>query len=95
MIGVPFPLAADGCGSTGRVTFRVPVARCRFTLQQLSALHLFPAPHTPVEDGPIVVSRLDDGQLFVHNGRHRVIRARLAGVDELDAVSLYDDGTTP
>jgi hypothetical protein len=77
-------------------TFRVLVDKCRFTLQALSAAHLFPAPHTPVEDGPIVVSRLDDGQLFVHNGRHRVIRARLNGTLELDAVSLYpDDDTTP
>jgi hypothetical protein len=77
-------------------TFRVPVDQCRFTLQALSAVHLFPTQHTACETGPIIVSRLDDGQLLVHNGRHRVIRARLNGVDELDAVSLYDDdGTAP
>lgn len=77
-------------------TFRVRVDQCRFTLQALSAAHLFPAPHTVCEDGPIVVSRLNDGNVLVHNGRHRVIRAMLAGDLELDAVSLYtDDDTTP
>lgn len=77
--------------------FRVRVADLRFTLQALSAVHLFPAPHTVCEEGPIVVSRLNDGtSLFVHNGRHRAVRAMLRGIEELDAVSLYeDDGTAP
>jgi hypothetical protein len=77
-------------------TFRVRADQCRFTLQALSPAHLFPAEHTICEDGPIVVSRLNDGNVFVHNGRHRVLRARLAGREWLDAVSLYDDDdTTP
>lgn len=77
-------------------TFRVRVDQCRFTLEALSAAHLFPAPHTLCESGPIVVSRLNDGNVFVHNGRHRVIRALIAGVEWIDAVSEYDDdGTTP
>lgn len=79
-----------------RPTFDVRVDQCRFTLQSLSAAHLYPAQHTPLDSGPIVVSRLDDGGLYVHNGRHRVLRARLAGQQWLNAVSLYDDdGTTP
>lgn len=78
------------------MAFMVRVRDCRMTLQQLSPRHLYPAPGLEVERGPIVVSRLDDGQLYVHNGRHRVLRARLAGVEWLEAVSLYDDDdTTP
>lgn len=83
MLSVPSP-----------VVFRVPVQQCRFTLQALSPAHIYPGAHTVLECGPIVVSRLDDGGFFVHNGRHRVIRARLAGVEWLDAVSLYDDDGT-
>lgn len=81
-----------------RRVFTVRAGDCRFTLQALSAAHLFPGPHTECEGGPIVVSRLDDGGLFVHNGRHRVIRALiLSGPDTpLAAVSEYDgDGTEP
>jgi hypothetical protein len=83
-------------GRAEMTTFRVRVDQCRFTLQKLSAAHLFPAPHTTLETGPIVVSRLNDGNVLVHNGRHRVIRALLAGQEWLDAVSEYDDDdTTP
>lgn len=81
---------------TTRPTFRVRVADCRFTLEKLSAAHLYPAPHTTLETGPIVVSRLNDGHLLVHNGRHRVIRALINGTEWLDAESEYDDDdTTP
>lgn len=77
-------------------TFLVRVDQCRFTLEKLSAAHLFPAPHTVTETGPIVISRLNDGNVFVHNGRHRVIRALIEGREWLDAVSEYDDDdTTP
>lgn len=81
-------------GGPARV-FRARVRDCRFTLQGLSAEHLFPGPSTVCEEGPIVVSRMNDGHLFVHNGRHRCLRALLAGVEELEAVSLYDDDTAP
>jgi hypothetical protein len=75
--------------------FRVRLADCVFTLQGISVEHLFPGPDTVCEEGPLVVSRLSDGRSwFVHNGRHRTIRGRLAGVDEHDAVSLYDDDGT-
>jgi hypothetical protein len=77
-------------------TFRVRVAQLRFTLEGLSAQHLFPGPHTVCEEGPLSVSRLNDGNLFVHNGRHRAVRAMIDGIEELDAVSEYDDdGTAP
>lgn len=77
-----------------RTVFRVRVRDCRFTVQAISVEHLFPGPGTVCEEGPLVVSRLNDGAWFVHNGRHRALRALLAGVDELDAVSLYDDDGT-
>lgn len=73
--------------------FRVRVEQCRFTLQGLDVNHLFPAPWLPVEAGPIIVSRLDSGDLFVWNGRHRLIRARLAGAEWIDAVD--HDHTAP
>jgi hypothetical protein len=80
---------------TGSV-FRVRTDQCRFTLEKLSAAHLFPAPHTILTDGPIIVSRLNDGNVFVHDGRHRVIRALIEHTEWLDAVSEYDDDdTTP
>lgn len=76
--------------------FQVPVAKCRFTLQAISAPHLFEKVDLPHEDGPLSVSVLSDGNYFVHNGRHRVIRALLDGTRYLDATSLYSgDGTRP
>lgn len=78
-----------------RKPFYVEVDRCVFTLQHISAPHLFGTP-ADAEEGPIVVSRLSDGNYFVHNGRHRVTRARLAGVGLILAESLYEgDGTEP
>ncbi len=74
----------------------VPVEQCRFTLQAISVPHLFEVPDLPRDEGPILVSRMDNGEFFVHNGRHRVIRARLAGDRWIDATSLYEnDGTAP
>jgi hypothetical protein len=69
-----------------RPTFRVPVRACRFPLHDLSVPHMFPAPGLVVADGPVRVSRLDNGEWFVQDGRHRVIRARLRGDVEIDAV---------
>lgn len=74
-------------------TFYVDVAKCVFTLQELSPPHLFVQEG---EAGPVVVSILSDGNYFVHNGRHRVIRAKLAGLKVIPATSLYEgDGTLP
>jgi hypothetical protein len=66
-------------------TLRVRLADCRFPLHDLSIPHMFPAPDLPLEDGPISVSRLDNGEWFVQSGRHRVIRARLRGDQDIDA----------
>lgn len=86
-----FEAALDGI--TGR-TFIVDARDCSFTLQAISADHLYPAADAVVERGPIVVSRMNDGRFFVHNGRHRVIRALLERSYRLVAKSLYDDDGT-
>lgn len=44
-------------------------------------------PSVPLSDGPIDVERLRDGHYFVHDGRHRVIRAKLRGESEIDAIT--------
>jgi len=51
--------------------------------------HLFPAEATVCETGPIVVSRMNDNNWFVHNGRHRCIRALLNGETTISATNLY------
>jgi hypothetical protein len=78
--------------------FLVRAGDCRFTLQAVSANHLFPGPNTTVAEGPLLVSRLNDGNMFVHDGRHRVIRTLIEiGPDTmLEATSEHDDdGTAP
>jgi hypothetical protein len=83
-------------GEPARATFRVRVADCRFPLHDLSPAHMFPAAHTPTNDGPVEVTRLDNGELLVEDGRHHVIRARLAGREWVDAVPKYpSDDTFP
>jgi hypothetical protein len=74
-------------------TFPVSLAQCRFPLHDLSVAHIFPAPDTALEDGPIRVSRLDNGEWFVQEGRHRVIRARLRGEEIIDATDHDEQAT--
>lgn len=49
--------------------------------------HVHPAPDAPVSSGPIHVERLTGGagDLFIHDGRHRAIRAKLAGLETIPA----------
>lgn len=71
------------------IPFIVNLADCRWTLQEISLAHIFPSTGTIMETGPIVVSRMNDGNYFVHNGRHRCIRALLSGLTTIFAVNLY------
>lgn len=75
--------------------FAVRVDQCRFPLHDLDVTHLFPPPGMDVETGPVEVSRLDNGELFVQDGRHRVIRARLAGREWIDATDHDDTSACP
>lgn len=47
--------------------------------------HIHPTPATKLTVGPIRVEQLATGHYFVHDGRHRVIRAKLAGRHYLQA----------
>jgi chorismate mutase len=72
-----------------QLLFEIPLADCRWTLQEMSMRHIFPAEATECEEGPIVVSRMNDNNWFVHNGRHRCIRALLNGETSILATNLY------
>jgi hypothetical protein len=66
----------------------VPLNRCRWTVQHIDPRHVFPTPDLLLSSGPIVVSAMNDGNWFVHNGRHRCMRALLAGYTEIEAEEL-------
>ena len=69
---------------------RLPLDKMRWTLQEVSLPHIWPAETTACEEGPVVVSQLSDGNWFVHNGRHRCIRALLRGEKDIEAEGLYE-----
>lgn len=58
---------------------QLEVARLRWTLQAIDARHLTEHGGVELTDGPILVSPMNDGNLFVHDGRHRAIRAQRRG----------------
>lgn len=57
----------------------VEVARCVFPCHDLDPAHHHPDDGRTLTAGPIRLERLVDGSLFVHDGRHRLIRAEAAG----------------
>jgi hypothetical protein len=59
----------------------VPVALLVYPCHDIDPGHIHPAPDFPVSSGPIHVERLTGGQgdLFIHDGRHRAIRAIRSG----------------
>lgn len=82
-------LGDTGTAADRQLVFSIPLKKLRWTKQAISLPHLWPAKDTVCETGPIVVSQLNDGNWFVHNGRHRAIRALLKGEKRIDAVELY------
>lgn len=70
--------------------FRIDLRLCRYTLQGIDITHLWPTDSMQVNEGPILVSRLDSGEYFVHDGRHRCIRGMLKGQAWIDAEWLDD-----
>lgn len=63
----------------------VPIADLVWPCHDIDPAHTHPEPGAAVSDGPIHVERLATGHLFIHDGRHRAIRARLAGHRVIDA----------
>ncbi len=89
-------------GRTGRhaareragMTLRpVPVARLTWPCHDLDPSHHHPEADSDLvlETGPLRVEELADGSLFVHDGRHRAIRAQARGDDFVLAYVLERD----
>lgn len=57
----------------------VPVDRLVWPCHDIDPAHTHSVSDRPVAEGPIHVEQLMDGSLFVHDGRHRAIRATLRG----------------
>jgi hypothetical protein len=57
----------------------IPLDRVVFPCHDLDPEHVHSATTGPVSVGPIHVERLLDGDYFVHDGRHRTLRARTLG----------------
>jgi hypothetical protein len=70
--------------------FQIEIKKCRYKLQGLDVRHMWPTPSMQVEEGPILVSELDNQEYYVEDGRHRLIRAQLAGKELIDA-EWYED----
>lgn len=62
-----------------------PIDRLVWPCHDISPDHLHPLPGQPLTTGPIHLEQLADGSLFIHDGRHRAIRARLAGEQAISA----------
>lgn len=70
--------------------FQVELSKCRWTVQSIDPTHIFPNPSQELTEGPILVSYMNDKNYFVHDGRHRCIRALLRGELIIDAEWLED-----
>ena len=56
-----------------------PLDRIVYPCHDINPLHLHEDTGLPLTAGPIHLERLLDGSLFVHDGRHRAIRALTRG----------------
>jgi hypothetical protein len=72
------------------MTFQVELSKCRWTTQGIDPTHIFPNPSMPVNEGPILVSLMNDQNYFVHDGRHRCIRGLLRQDELIEAKWLED-----
>lgn len=70
--------------------FQIEISKCRYKVQGIEVSQLWPTPSMQVEEGPILVSQLDNHEYYVEDGRHRLIRAQLKGKALIDAV-WYED----
>lgn len=70
--------------------FRIDTRQCRYSLHGLDVTHFWPDDSIKLDEGPIIVRRLDNGDVFVEDGRHRLIRALLKGQGYIEA-EWYED----
>lgn len=63
----------------------VPIDRLVWPCHDLDPAHTHPLPDAAVTQGPICVEELVEGSFFVHDGRHRAIRAQLGGETSIAA----------
>lgn len=57
----------------------IPLDRIVFPCHDLDPGHVHGTTTDPLTVGPIHVEQLLDGSYFVHDGRHRTLRAQAAG----------------
>jgi hypothetical protein len=57
----------------------IPLDRIVFPCHDLDPDHVHAIDGLALSSGPIHLEQLLDGSLFVHDGRHRVLRAQHAG----------------
>ena len=67
----------------------VPLDRLVWPCHDIDPAHVHAHPGVTLSSGPIHVQELVDGALFVMDGRHRAIRAQLAGATHLPARVLH------
>lgn len=63
----------------------VPLERLVWPCHDISPDHVHALPGVELSAGPIHVQALVDGSWFIHDGRHRALRAALAGLTHLPA----------
>jgi hypothetical protein len=64
---------------TNRPVTAVPLHLLVWPCHDIDPGHVHPQPGTVTSTGPIHVEQLIDGHYFIHDGRHRAIRAGLNG----------------
>lgn len=71
------------------MTFRVDIRLCRYVTSNIDTTYLWPDDSLKLEEEPILVKALDNGNYFVEEGRYQVIRALLRGQSFIE-VEWYD-----
>lgn len=69
----------------------IPLHKVVFHCHDLHSEHVHVTdPSLPLSKGPIEVEALLQGEFYVHNGRHRVLRARERGEAWIDAIIMNE-----
>lgn len=63
----------------------IPIDRLVWPCHDINPDHLHEVGDVPLSTGPIHVERLTDGSYFIHDGRHRAIRAQQTGAATIHA----------